>query len=114
MKELRFHPQFRSLILSTAEDSFNVFRANLDPDFVAPEEPQDDEYDPEIVPVQEEEGEDESDDEEESKETDSTKISVTKKAEEERQGRELQRVDYELESDEDMDAENERISRQTK
>jgi len=33
MKELRFHPQYRSLLLTTAEDSFNVFRPNLDPEF---------------------------------------------------------------------------------
>lgn len=33
MKELRFHPQFRSLLLTTSEDSFNIFRPNLDPDF---------------------------------------------------------------------------------
>jgi len=33
MKELRFHPQYRSLLLTTAEDSFNVFRPNLDPDY---------------------------------------------------------------------------------
>ena len=33
MKELRFHPQFRTLILTTSEDSFNIFRPNLDPDF---------------------------------------------------------------------------------
>ena len=32
MKELRFHPQYRTLILSTAEDSFNIFRPNLDPE----------------------------------------------------------------------------------
>jgi hypothetical protein len=32
MKELRFHPQYRCLIFSTAEDSFNIFRPNLDPD----------------------------------------------------------------------------------
>jgi len=32
MKELRFHPQFRTLLITTAEDSFNVFRPNLDPD----------------------------------------------------------------------------------
>ena len=31
MKELRFHPQFGTLLASTAEDSFNVFRPNLDP-----------------------------------------------------------------------------------
>ena len=33
MKELRFHPQYRSLLFTTAEDSFNVFRPNLDPEF---------------------------------------------------------------------------------
>jgi hypothetical protein len=33
MKELRFHPQYRSLIFTTAEDSFNIFRPNLDPDY---------------------------------------------------------------------------------
>jgi len=38
MKELRFHPQFRSIILTTAEDSFNIFRPNLDPDFEDDEE----------------------------------------------------------------------------
>lgn len=32
MKELRFHPQYRTLLITTAEDSFNVFRPNLDPD----------------------------------------------------------------------------------
>ena len=32
MKELRFHPHYRSMILTTAEDSFNIFRPNLDPD----------------------------------------------------------------------------------
>lgn len=32
MKELRFHPQYRSLILTTAQDSFNIFRPNLDPE----------------------------------------------------------------------------------
>ena len=31
MKELRFHPQFGTLLASTAEDSFNVFRPNLEP-----------------------------------------------------------------------------------
>jgi len=30
MKELRFHPQFRSILLTTSEDSFNIFRPNLD------------------------------------------------------------------------------------
>lgn len=33
MKELRFHPQYRSLLLTTAEDSFNIFRPNLDPEY---------------------------------------------------------------------------------
>ena len=32
MKELRFHPQFRTLLFTTAADSFNIFRPNLDPD----------------------------------------------------------------------------------
>ena len=31
MKELRFHPQFGTLLVTTAEDSFNVFRPNLEP-----------------------------------------------------------------------------------
>ena len=31
MKELRFHPQFGTLIVTTAEDSFNIFRPNLEP-----------------------------------------------------------------------------------
>lgn len=39
MKEVRFHPQFRTLMFTTAEDSFNVFRPNLDPDYA--EEPED-------------------------------------------------------------------------
>mmetsp|Transcript_9287 Transcript_9287/g.15631 ORF Transcript_9287/g.15631 Transcript_9287/m.15631 type:complete len:178 (+) Transcript_9287:1395-1928(+) len=33
MKELRFHPQYRTMLFTTSEDSFNVFRPNLDPDF---------------------------------------------------------------------------------
>ena len=37
MKELRFHPQFATLIVTTAEDSFNLFRPNLEAD---PEEPE--------------------------------------------------------------------------
>ena len=32
MKELRFHPQYRTLLFSTAADSFNIFRPNLEPD----------------------------------------------------------------------------------
>ena len=36
MKELRFHPQFGTLIVTTSEDSFNLFRPNLEPDFEEP------------------------------------------------------------------------------
>jgi hypothetical protein len=32
MKEARFHPQYRTLLLTTAADSFNIFRPNFDPD----------------------------------------------------------------------------------
>jgi hypothetical protein len=32
VKEIRFHPQFRTLLVSTAADSFNVFRPNCEPD----------------------------------------------------------------------------------
>jgi len=32
MKELRFHPQLRTVLLSTSQDSFNIFRPNLDPE----------------------------------------------------------------------------------
>jgi hypothetical protein len=43
MKELRFHPQFGTLLVTTAEDSFNVFRPNLEPDeeteTIHPEDP---------------------------------------------------------------------------
>ena len=31
MKELRFHPQYACLMATTAEDSFNIFRPNLEP-----------------------------------------------------------------------------------
>ena len=31
IKELRFHPQYACLMATTAEDSFNVFRPNLEP-----------------------------------------------------------------------------------
>ena len=31
MKELRFHPQYATVIMTTAEDSFNIFRPNLEP-----------------------------------------------------------------------------------
>lgn len=36
MKELRFHPQYSTLIVTTAEDSFNLFRPNLEPDMEEP------------------------------------------------------------------------------
>lgn len=32
MKELRFHPYYREMILTTAEDSYNIFRPNLEPE----------------------------------------------------------------------------------
>lgn len=32
MKELRFHPYYREMIVTTAEDSYNIFRPNLDPE----------------------------------------------------------------------------------
>jgi len=32
MKKLRFHPQFGTAMATTAEDSFNLFRPNLDPE----------------------------------------------------------------------------------
>jgi len=32
MKELRFHPYFREMLVTTAEDSYNIFRPNLDPE----------------------------------------------------------------------------------
>lgn len=38
MKELRFHPYYREMIITTAEDSYNIFRPNL--------EPEEDEFDP--------------------------------------------------------------------
>ena len=38
MKEIRFHPQFKSLIVSTAADSINVFRPNFEPDDDEPQQ----------------------------------------------------------------------------
>mmetsp|Transcript_29378 Transcript_29378/g.44365 ORF Transcript_29378/g.44365 Transcript_29378/m.44365 type:complete len:198 (+) Transcript_29378:1336-1929(+) len=38
IKELRFHPQYRSTIFTTAMDSFNIFRPNLDPSYEPKEE----------------------------------------------------------------------------
>lgn len=32
IKELRFHPYFDTVMFTTAEDSFNVFKPNMDPD----------------------------------------------------------------------------------
>lgn len=32
MKELRFHPYYKEMIVTTAEDSFNIFRPNLEPE----------------------------------------------------------------------------------
>ena len=31
IKELRFHPQYGCVMATTAEDSFNVFKPNLEP-----------------------------------------------------------------------------------
>ena len=87
MKELRFHPQYRSLLLTTAEDSFNIFRPNLDPDFVgddpsALEKIAEDEYG-----------------EEEAKGSDSTKPDEAS----------MPRIAHEQESDEDMEHEEARM-----
>jgi hypothetical protein len=32
IKELRFHPYYREMLITTAEDSYNIFRPNLEPD----------------------------------------------------------------------------------
>jgi len=32
MKELRFHPQYSGILVTSAEDSFNVFKPNLEPE----------------------------------------------------------------------------------
>ena len=62
MKELRFHPEFRTVLFSTAEDSFNVFRPNLDPDYVPQSEPEDKEDNDELQKIEEEkQGSDEED-----------------------------------------------------
>ena len=42
IKELRFHPVYREMLLTTAEDSYNIFRPNLEP-------PEDEEEDPQSV-----------------------------------------------------------------
>lgn len=41
IKELRFHPQYSCLMATTAEDSFNVFRPNLEPVASSEEEEED-------------------------------------------------------------------------
>lgn len=90
MKELRFHPQYRSLLLTTAEDSFNVFRPNLDPDY------EEDESALEQI-------DEEISDEEEAKRPDGDTTGTIKPA------------DFSLaESDEDMEAEERRVTRTAK
>jgi ribosome assembly protein RRB1 len=32
IKELRFHPYYDSVLISTAQDSYNIFKPNFDPD----------------------------------------------------------------------------------
>lgn len=32
IKELRFHPYYDSVLVSTAQDSYNIFKPNFDPD----------------------------------------------------------------------------------
>ena len=32
MKELRFHPYYREMLVTTSEDSYNIFRPNLEPE----------------------------------------------------------------------------------
>lgn len=106
MKELRFHPQFRTLLFTTAEDSFNVFRPNLDPDY----EPQDAQAEPEQ--------------EDEWQEVGQALLPPTKKLEEEKQGssagettetsnqhdKEIsKRTEYAVDTDEDMEDEERRI-----
>ena len=43
MKELRFHPQYQTVLATTAEDSFNVFRPNLEADDEEPSSAQEEE-----------------------------------------------------------------------
>lgn len=45
LKELRFHPYYREMLVTTAEDSYNIFRPNLDPD--------EDEEEEDVQPVSE-------------------------------------------------------------
>lgn len=40
LKELRFHPYYREMLVTTAEDSYNIFRPNLEPDEDEDEEEQ--------------------------------------------------------------------------
>jgi len=32
LKELRFHPHYRTMIATTSEDSYNIFRPNIEPE----------------------------------------------------------------------------------
>lgn len=38
IKELRFHPYYDSVIVSTAQDSYNIFKPNFDPEQQVEEE----------------------------------------------------------------------------
>ena len=78
MKELRFHPQYRTVVLTTSEDSFNIFRPNLDP-------------------------------EEEEVEEEKTQDTMTEAKESK-----VSKASYQLDSDEDMEQEEERIMKTAK
>lgn len=41
IKELRFHPFYDSVLVSTAQDSYNIFKPNFDPDQQEEEEESD-------------------------------------------------------------------------
>ena len=49
IKELRFHPHYDSMILTTAEDSYNVFRPNFAPEEQPEESDEDDEIEREMA-----------------------------------------------------------------
>ena len=88
MKELRFHPQYRTLLFTTAEDSFNIFRPNLDPEDDEPLDPK-----------------------EEVKESTDTSL----KNEESKGGRHsLKKATYHQDSDSDFEEEERRIKRAAK
>ena len=63
MKEVRFHPTFRTLMFTTAEDSFNVFRPNLDPDYQGEDNEMVDEKESESTKITKVEYEKDEDDE---------------------------------------------------